>query len=485
MKLKLIAVILLILVTSCPAAVDEKSRAANKATVARLYRERQVKYRNDPNMLVLPGLLANRKEHWVRFQAEATGIGSNDPAEFLLTAEHGEHDYEAIAISFAKPSDIDKALVFIGMPRGKPASPRKLRFWSKGERVIITFEWTAPLPTNQTATATAEGTNSLAKAYSVRAEDLVLDKATGGTAPRTGFTFVGSAMRVDPDDPTKQVYAADAFGPNSIASHYNDPETVLDVPRQAFQNSVYGSQMPNPKYPLTPGQFLNVILTPEPRDGTKCVLDLTFSGKPKNGASSASSLTELDIIISDAQTNVLSKTNTLAGAMAVFQSMSAKKHDVFVTLAIHNDIQLGALNQLCSFLFKLDHNSGIRIEPPLPGDPYYKAFLPTQTLRNRKDRISQPGELRVTETNGKLEYTLILITDKWHADGTRTMTQKNHNVPTPADMKKILQMKDEKGQPIVRPGVFLFAPKTTLYGDVKPFISELVRIEFTVFVYLD
>ena len=44
--------------------------------------------------------------------------------------------------------------------------------------------------------------------------------------------------------------AADVYGPNTIASTYNEPATLLDLPRQAAQGDVYSFQFPNPEYAL-------------------------------------------------------------------------------------------------------------------------------------------------------------------------------------------------------------------------------------------
>ena len=106
-------------------------RQANLATVKMSYETNLAKYANNPDMMVKSGLLANRREKWVRIAAEATGVPSGDPMEFWLISQESGHDYEAVAVSFAQPSDVHEALVFIGLTPGWPVSYNRFRFWPK------------------------------------------------------------------------------------------------------------------------------------------------------------------------------------------------------------------------------------------------------------------------------------------------------------------------------------------------------------------
>ena len=178
-------------------------REMNKAAVQKEFETNTVAYGTNTDMLVRLGLLANRKEKWVRIMAEATALLPTSQSEFFLITENSGHDYEAIAISFAKPSDVHFALEFIGMKAGRPVNMEKYCFWPKGERVIATVTWNA------------------GKEMRARAESLVTNRKMGGPLPQDGFVFVGSVMR-DPLDGSAgpKVYAADAFGPNCIASYF-------------------------------------------------------------------------------------------------------------------------------------------------------------------------------------------------------------------------------------------------------------------------
>ena len=87
-------------------------------------------------MLVLPGAAGRpQKSCVVTLWGEATGVSPDAPIEFLLIPTDSGHDYEALTISFAKPSDIHRALAFIGLKPGKSVDYAAYRYWvSKGER---------------------------------------------------------------------------------------------------------------------------------------------------------------------------------------------------------------------------------------------------------------------------------------------------------------------------------------------------------------
>ena len=116
------------------------------------------------------------------------------------------------------------------------------------------------------------------------AERLIFDRARNAPLPVQGFVFTGSRRIPHPQETNRLVYAADLYGPNSIASDYNDADTVLDVPHQAPKNLVYGRQIPNPDYPFAPGQRLEVILRPERPDGSRRVQDLVLQTRPAAAA---------------------------------------------------------------------------------------------------------------------------------------------------------------------------------------------------------
>mgnify|MGYP006303150745 CR=1 FL=1 len=62
-----------------------------------------------------PYVLADLEAREVLVWGEDTGMIPGDPLEFFVIAENSGHDYEALMISYARPSDIHQALEKIGL----------------------------------------------------------------------------------------------------------------------------------------------------------------------------------------------------------------------------------------------------------------------------------------------------------------------------------------------------------------------------------
>ena len=117
---------------SKPAGHDKNKQAAKSAYEANLK-----KYAADTNMLVLPGLLADRQKQRVEVMVESTKLGQGASCEFTIIGEDSQHGYEAVLISFAKPSAVHQALKFIGVTPGEPADPTAFRRWARGDSVVL------------------------------------------------------------------------------------------------------------------------------------------------------------------------------------------------------------------------------------------------------------------------------------------------------------------------------------------------------------
>src|SRR5262245_353362 len=74
---------------------SEAERTASSAKVA--YQQNLEKYKGNADILVLPGLLASRKEKSVRLWCRATGLHPKDPLEFFIIPADSGKDYEALA----------------------------------------------------------------------------------------------------------------------------------------------------------------------------------------------------------------------------------------------------------------------------------------------------------------------------------------------------------------------------------------------------
>ena len=101
----------------------ESARLIHAQRARQQYAQHKERYADDTAVWVAPGVIARREPPQVEIWAEATGLTENEPVEFILIAPKSGHDYEAIAVAHALPSDIHEALEFIGLPAGAPFNP--------------------------------------------------------------------------------------------------------------------------------------------------------------------------------------------------------------------------------------------------------------------------------------------------------------------------------------------------------------------------
>jgi hypothetical protein len=395
-------------------------------------------------------------------QTEA--LRPNQPPEFFLVAENSGHDYEALAVALARPSDIHKALVFIGVEPGRPYDPAKLQLWPKGERIIVTFADDPAAP----------------KVRRIRVERLFKDDRTGKTLPEKGFGFVGSFMIDSTDHPGATVYAADVRGPNSVLSGYNEPVTVLDVPYQAPQGAVYEHLSVTADWDFPTNGLIQAILEPEYKDGKKRVMDLVLGVGPKPGTPGVAA-SDLRLSLK-AGTRELNSDATLKGMLEAVSGLVDKGQDPFVSLQVETNMTLKALHDLCVVLASVDTEKGMRLEPPLPGHLYYKAFIPDPSFLDREKRIAQPWELRLVrrESAGGLTGILTRIEEVWKDDGGRPdLKLTNYEVATPEALKKTI---NENGPGL--PVILVITQPSVTHGQLMTFLAPVLPTHSTIHVFL-
>lgn len=453
--------VLPIMVLAEGATPRDTLRERNRAVVAAAYARNLKRFEAVPDTLVLPGLVADRQSKTVRISAESLGLDkSGSPPEFFLISQKSGHDYEALAVSFAKPSDVHKALVFIGMRRGRPVDPGSLRFWPKGERVIVTFACT----------------NESRALSPTRVEELLIDSRTGKNLPGSGLVFTGSTTVASPVDATRTLYSADVHEPNSIAANYNEATSVLDVPRQAPQGAAYDRTSVNPELLLPKGSLIEVVMEPEYRDGKVRVKDLLLvvRGAGENGLAA-------DVSAKDGRK--LLEEGTIPGALALFTRLVEAGHDPFVTLSFSDALPVSHIRDVCRILTSIETENGIRVEPPRAGRLFYRAFLPPERFRDRATRIAQPWELRVSRRDGALAVRLTQVEEIWpeESDKLRPELKVHHvDIPTPEFLKKEL---DTRGPGL--PVILAFCPPDLAYGVLLRFLAPVLPTHGTVHVFLD
>jgi len=452
-----------------PTASGDAAAALARTTAAAAaadYERNLAAYRDNPDMLVRPGLLADRKDKSVTLWARATSVSVHDPIEFFIIPQDSGKDYEALFVTFARPSHVHEALEFIGMRPGRSIDFARNRFWPKGERVIVTAEWQQPPP------AGAEG--EAPAVTRVRVERLIYDERARRTMREDGLVFVGSYW-IEPEDGSQRIYAADAMDSRSIASNYNNRETVLDVPRQAPQSAVYGTQKLNPQYRFTPGQPVSLTIRPERPQGPPRVVDLELRVSMPPGASGPQGAA---YELLDARGTSLLPRPTLIHLLAEFERLTDGGRDPFVTVVMDRAMTLGAVRQVYQVLAVLDDADGIRIEPPPPGDLYYRAFFPDEKLRDRGARLGKPWEAHLLYRDHQVAGTLILPADE--IDDNNGQGDLKFTVGTPQELARILA--DRSGR--FSRSVYIFAPGTLPYGAMLSFIGPAMKTHPSMLVFL-
>jgi hypothetical protein len=443
---------------------DGSSALANQTALAakKVHEQNVTKYKDDANMLVLPGILANRREKWVRLLGRATGIGPKDPLEFFVIPHDSGKDYEALTVAFGKPSDVHQALLFIGMAPGRPVNYEKNQFWPKGERVLLTIEW-------EEAAADAKKPT----ARRVRVEDLVTDARTSKTLPKEGLVFTGSYW-IQPENGGKPMYAADMSDSRSIASNYNERSTVLDVPWQWGQGEVYGSLKLSPDYHFAAGQPVQIMLEPEYKDGNKRVRELSLAVSMPAGKSGAQNAKYL---LTDEKQKPAAEGDSLVHVLGAFGRIIEAGQDPFVTVQPDAQMTLRNVSELYALVQSMDKDGGIRVDAPPEGHLFYRAFFPKEDWRDRKKRLGRPWELHLGEQAGQVKGELILPADE--IDNNGGAGDLKFKVSTAEEMAKVLVEKSDRWSQ----SVYIFAPPTMTYGAIMKFVRPSMKTHSTMYVF--
>lgn len=397
MRVALTSLFLLGLATRSRAAVDPKPwRTGNVRAVDAWTQAERTQLAGNTNAWIARGVVADRSARKVEVVVEATGLEADAIVEFLAVGETSEKDYEALTVSFARASDLCRALEFVGLPRGRPVKPSNFQFWPKGERVQATIRpfgraekegW--PLP------------------------NCLRDKRPDAQLPGE-YVYVGSCW-------TGMGCLADETSPGAMISTYNEPSVVLDVPNRAPQGEVYGSLVVSKKGEFTGGGMMIITLAPDPlSNGVPRVLDVALDARHRAGAA-GDGLATVECVTRETESASLSATNDVRTALDRLAAQAKAGRDLFVTESLDDSLTVGAARDLARVLSLVEGPGGLRIEAPPAGQLYYKAFLPDERWRPRADRPTQPWELRITRNKeGAWTCTLVQILEDWSKEGQLT-----------------------------------------------------------------
>ena len=457
-----------------PFKIKPQGHEQNKQHAARAYESNRQKFAGDTNILVRPGLVADRKARRVEVMVERTALRVNAPCEFTVIDESSDHGYEALLISFARPSEVHRALQFIGAEPGESFDPGSLRYWPKGESFVLSLVRTNGPP--------------------LRLEQLLLDRRTGKTLREEGFLFTGSRMVPSSEDPRKQVYAADEFQPKSIVALFNSTYSVLEVPYSAVKETVYQNTVINPEHSLPEGALLTLLIEPASQSGLKRMKELVLHVEAAS-LPAAQSTNEVERLASLRPQlkdvgRVLNREETLISVIQTLAALDRKKHDYFVAVNFGDSVTLGQAQALARILSTIDREQGIRIEPPPTGQLYYRAFTPDRDLMDREARLFHPWELALSETNGQVSGRLLLVESVWKTNASRSELEFTElPVSGPQAIRQALDAETERARKAglqAKPAVIMvFAPSTLSYGQLLKFLAPALGTHKVIHVYVD
>jgi hypothetical protein len=368
------------------------ARAANLRQVAAWDAANQSRATDAGRFLLRRAARADRQARTVTLLAESCGLAPNATVEFGIVGETSDRAYEALFLTYARASDIGDALESIGLPRGRNVSSKAQRYWPSGERVTVLVR-----PFGAT------------NAAALPLEDHILDRQAGTTLARRNFIYCGSPRVPDPDG-TGEICLADLEAPGSILSIYNEPQTLLDVPRVSPQGEVYENYVANPAALVPAARMVELILAPEPRpDGQPRVRPIALKVVPSEGPGGVAFLYRepgSEPQRFDAFGDLLKR------LMAVVDASC----DPMVSLSLDDALPLARAREVCKVIQKIEGENGVRMEPPPKGQIYYKGFLPDEQWRDRAKRLSQPWEFhvgRMSPTNAVPPLHLVKIIEDW------------------------------------------------------------------------
>ncbi len=434
-------------------------RPAGTARALEQYQAERKAHAGNQDVLVLPGLTADRKRRTVDVLAECTGLPGGEAVEFLLVDQDSSHGYEALLWSLAKPSDVHRALEFIGLKPGAPRQPALPRLGADGDRVTLTVRQAghAAFP----------------------AERLILDKETEKTLPEDGFVFAGSCLAAPPDGKGPQQYVADLYDPRTVAPLFNDPAAVLDLPRRAEQGEVYDRQVVNPAHVFEQGRLLTVVMAPDERTvGRPTSRLLRLAANRSAGArGTVFRLSETNgaILVEGAElTPVLER---LAACSKADQAAPR------LGLSFGETMPIPEVARACAVMALLESLGAVRINPPTDGQLYYRAFLPDEAWRSAQGRPSQPWELHLRLRDGTATGTMI-----WNDPAGRAK-RKTLDVPTPerlwAALEADVREREQTGQPALPAVLLVFAGPGLSYGQAAHFLAPVLPTHGTVYVFAE
>ena len=343
----------------------------------------------------------------VRILVEATGLGPADTAEFFAIGPLSDRSYESFFVTVASPAAIADAIERVGVPRGVPPDIAGARLWPCGEKLALT--------------ATPVATNAPALAFA----DLLTDtaeKEEGAILPAP-VVYTGGAR-----DASGAVVAATNI-PCAVFALYSHTPSLLQLNGQFDQSTVYG----------------RFHVKKEWSAGSLFELTLRWDGRTT-------------VLHRDVELTVPTLKEKLTALRA-----DAAAHDLFVRLSFGEGTTVGEAAEIAQVLSLVD-GKGLKMDGPLPGQFFFRAFLPDPAWRARPERIFQPFEVHVAADGAK---KFVFVEEDWSGEGLDPVLKpRETSFSDWPELPKLIAQTGEKGAKINV--LFLFAPRATPVSALTP-----------------
>ena len=371
------------------------------------------------------GVAVDAAAHSVRILVEATGLGPADTVEFFAIGPLSDRAYESFFVTVASPAAIADAIERAGVPRGVPPDIAGARLWPCGEKLTLTAQ---PVSMNEAggSRSCATATNAPVLAFA----DLLVDKAEKeeGAILSAPVVYTGGAR-----DASGAVVAATNI-PCAVFALYSHTPSLLQLNGQFDQSTVYGRFRAKKVWPA----------------GSLFELALRWDGRTT-------------VLRRDVELTVPALKEKLTALRA-----DAAAHDLFVRMSFGEGVTVGEAAEIAQALSLVD-GKGLKMDGPMPGQFFFRAFLPDSAWRARPGRLFQPVEVHVAADGAK---KFVFVEEDWSGEGLDPVLKPKE---TPfaewAELPKLIAQTGEKGAKINV--LFLFAPKATPVSALTPAVSAL------------
>ena len=164
--------------------------------------------------------------------------------------------------------------------------------------------------------------------------------------------------------------------------------------------------------------------------------------------------------------------------LAAFGRLTESGYDPFVSVAFDAAMSVSNAQVAAAFLDGIEGEHGIRVEPPAPGELFYRALIPPERFRRRADRPQQPRELHASLKDGLLNASLVTIEEHW-AEGAAQADLTVTSAPAidPAGLSKMLAASPQP------PVLLIFADPSVTLQQLRPYLSAARPTHPTVHIY--